>query len=437
MNIENKFEFIGYFIQRANINSILIDDFIRELENNHFELQVMQVAAQSFQANQILSFDALVGDWKCQTRASMILDLAAMKETINVRLSDDLIMIHQIVNRTQELLDQIKHYSHIQRQELRQELKGRYVSDIMKMYHLNYVPSEELNFLSLCFLITAKNSQLPIFSAHQVSHNKMKFLINTVKKTLCKISIEYEQKLATLYGSREDQIAIQQIEHQHVQQMTSLFVGFRSIFKKMEDKHQFFVVHSTVFCVCGGIQKIDLTYFKFIKGDWTDLSVPNDMDQAVMVIQTYQFPGSLVKLQNILGEVSAHDPLVGFPPEYLHVCSCVQPTIHKTVESMKEGLMAFFAQHHRLLTDGAVLETEIMAFFAQHSQFTNGAPIDFQGLGLMDSDLKREYDYLLTLDGFSIHDMSRFWIRHMYAATVQEVMQDYQKQRAIFDIKVV
>jgi|GEM_PF-935001 len=435
MNIENKSDFIGYFIQRANINSILTDDFVRELENNLFELTIMQLAAQSFQANQILNFDALVGDWKCQTRASMIIDLAAMKTTINLTLSDELITIHQILNRTQQLLEQIKQYSHIQRQELRQELKGRYVSDIMKTYHLDYIPSPELSFLSLCFLITFKNATLPIFSQHQVSVNKMKFLINTVKKTLCNLSIAYEQKTTTTYGTHEDQIAIKQIERQHVQQMTALFVGFRSVFKKMEHQQQAFVIHATIFCSCGGIQKIELTYFNFVDHDWKNLPIPQDPGQAVMVIQTYQFQGSLAQLQNIVGELSAHDPLLGFAQQHLRICHCSQPTVHKTVGSMKEALMAYFAQHHKLLTDGAILETEIMAFFAQHSQFTNGAPIDFEGLGLMNSDLKREYDYLLTLPGFSIHDMSHLWIRHMYAATVQELVQEYQKQRAIFDIQ--
>ncbi|MFA5998764.1 MAG: hypothetical protein WC747_01965 [Candidatus Babeliales bacterium] len=403
-------DFIGYFIQRANINSILMDDFIRELENNLFELKIMQLTIQSFQADQLLSFDALVGDWKCQTRASMIIDLADKKKAINSILSDELIMINQMFDRTQQRLDEIKNYSHIERQELRQVLKGRYVSDIMKTYHIDYVPSKELSFLSLCFLITAKNSILPVFSLHKVSVNKMKFLINTVKKMLCKLSIEYEQKVATIYGSEEDQIAIQQIESQHVQQMTALFVGFRSILKKMENQQQSFVIHATIFCECGGVQKTELLYFNFIDHDWKGLPIPDKLSQAVMVIQAYQFLGSLAKLQTILGEVSPHDPLIGFAPEHLHVCSCLQPTVHTTIKSTKEALMAFFAQH---------------------PQFTNGAPIDFEGLGLMDSDLKREYDYLLTLPGFSIHDMSHLCIRHMYAATLQEVVQESRKQRAI------
>ena len=42
MNTKNNSDFIGYFISRANIHSILIDDFIRELENNLFELKIMQ-----------------------------------------------------------------------------------------------------------------------------------------------------------------------------------------------------------------------------------------------------------------------------------------------------------------------------------------------------------------------------------------------------------
>ena len=39
-----------------------------------------------------------------------------------------------------------------------------------------------------------------------------------------------------------------------------------------------------------------------------------------------------------------------------------------------------------------------------------------------DSDLKKEYDYLLTLKGFSAKDMNLFHIVHMYASTIEDVL---------------
>ncbi len=87
MNKENNCDFIGYFIPRSNINSILVDDFIRELESTIFELNIMQLTIQSVQAKQLLSFNASVGDWKCQTRASMIIDFDDQKKTTDLQFS--------------------------------------------------------------------------------------------------------------------------------------------------------------------------------------------------------------------------------------------------------------------------------------------------------------------------------------------------------------
>ena len=69
------------------------------------------------------------------------------------------------------------------------------------------------------------------------------------------------------------------------------------------------------------------------------------------------------------------------------------------------------------------IEESITAFFAQHPQFTNHAQIDWQGLGLVDSDLHKEYEYLNTLPGYSVNDMSKFCIDHIYPATIKEALE--------------
>jgi len=92
--------------------------------------------------------------------------------------------------------------------------------------------------------------------------------------------------------------------------------------------------------------------------------------------------------------------------EFYKPCHCAHPTKQQPIKC---------------------IETAIMAFFAQHPQFANGATIDFEKLELSDSTFKKEYDSLLTLDGFSMKDMSEFHIVHMYADTIQEVLLSTQQ----------
>ena len=97
------------------------------------------------------------------------------------------------------------------------------------------------------------------------------------------------------------------------------------------------------------------------------------------------------------------------PHEFRKSCTCKKPSKENPVKSFDEA---------------------IMAFFAQHPQFTNGAEINWQGLGLENSDLKKEFDHLLTLPGFSRENMSVFQINHMYASTIADVLKEQKEMEA-------
>ena len=45
-------------------------------------------------------------------------------------------------------------------------------------------------------------------------------------------------------------------------------------------------------------------------------------------------------------------------------------------------------------------------------------------LVLTNSDLKKEFDYLNTLPGYNINDMSKFFINHIYASTIEQALED-------------
>lgn len=69
----------------------------------------------------------------------------------------------------------------------------------------------------------------------------------------------------------------------------------------------------------------------------------------------------------------------------------------------------------------------ILANFAQHEQFTNEAEIPWTDLGLENSQLKKEYDRLRALSGYSLDDMSKFCIRHIYPSTVGQELEDQRQ----------
>ncbi|MFA5998762.1 MAG: hypothetical protein WC747_01955 [Candidatus Babeliales bacterium] len=397
--VQNK-KFVGYFLKRNDLYKLSVVELLRELSNHLFEAQIMKLAIQHFQEKKLYAFDSSVGDWKCQTRTSMIIDLAQDSTFIEQSLPKELDKISTLIFHLEQLLQKINNFNSIEAQNLSRHLLQKIsLNDYLAMQHIDYDPLDNTKFLSLCFLTTYQNNKFSVFTEHQMSLNKFKAVINAAKTMLCHLSINYEKKLAELYGSTNEQKALLQIETKSVQRMTALFSGFQSIFKKMKLKQQPFITNNIIFCGCGGIQIIQNKFFAIQNNEFIETTAPTDTQQEITVIDVYQFPGSLEKLQNIFGALNSQS---GFPKEFYKSCNCTQPTQQQPIKS---------------------IELAIMAFFAQHPQFTNGASIDWEGLDLVNSDLKNNFDALRSLSGYSCHDMSKFQINHMYPSTIGHVLQ--------------
>lgn len=398
MNTLQNQKHIGFLFKKSNLFNISMKDFILELEKLLFELAIMKEAVQHLQANDLSAFDSTVGDWKCQTRTSMIVDLLESKIFSDQEQSKALEQINLHIISIQKLYNEINNYNTIQLREFIKKLHSISAYHYLENLQVLYEPSPELTLLSLCFFITLKNHQLPIFTTSTLSTNKMNRCINDVKKQVCYLSIKHEQDLIKQYGTAEEQKSLEQIEIKTLQQMTSTFISFVGIYKKMLTKKQAYIIHTLYFCACGGVQKIGIEPYISVHNKFIKSLEPLDPNQPISVLEAYQYPGSLAQLQGLVGAINEEY----IPEKYLRSCTCANPTLTKNLESF--DLAAF-------------------ANFAQHPQFTSGASIDWQGLGLADSDLKKEYDYLLTLNGFSIQDMSNFFINHLYPSTVEQALK--------------
>lgn len=402
MNTINNTKKLGYFIKRNDISNVKLENLLKELQNNVFEAKIIKQAIEHILLRKLFAFDCTVGDWKCQTRATMIIDLINNTPTLNQELSSELPKLDDIINHNITIFNTIKHSSLLDQNTTERKLKEISLQTYLQLHNLDYYPSEALIFLSLCFLTTTQNTHLSVFTEQLISVNKLKEFINIAKKTLCQLSINYEKNLAYIYGTTNEQKALNQIEHKGIQQMTSLFCSFKSIYKKTKSQKQSFIIKHKIFCSCGGIKQINISLFDPDKNITTPLSntpINLNLQQPVTIIIAYQYPGSLINLKNIL-DVPNHEP--GIPKKYVKPCYCSNPSKIEELDS---------------------IETAIMAFFAQHPQFTNNAQIDFETLGLVESDLQKEYSYLISLPGFSVDNMTKFHILHMHPSTIRDALE--------------
>lgn len=398
MNIPQDLRQIGILFKKSSLRNISAKELLFEFNVLLFELIIMKETIQHLQAHDLSAFDSTIGDWKCQTRTSIIVDLIENQTFSDQEQFQALDDINHLIIKIEKLYNEINNYHHMQLQRFTKELHKTSMYAYLEKHQLLYSPSSKLTLLSLCFFTAFKNRLLPVFTSHIVSTNKVDRCTREAKRELCFLSIDYEQNLAKEYGTTEQKKAIEQVEIKNVQHMTATFISFLGIYKKMHAKQQNIIVKTLYFCVCGGVQKFGIETYISVNNTFVKSIKPLDPKQAVSVLEAYQFPGSLEQLQNLVGAINEEY----IPQKYLKSCTCDNPTPEQNIESLDQALLAFFAQH---------------------PQFTNGADINWQGLGLADSNLKKEYEYLLTVPGFSSQNMSKILFHHMYPSTVEQALK--------------
>lgn len=397
---------VGYILDRDDIQHIRLADFFKQLRILLFEANIIKHTIDAILQNDILAFDSSVGDWKCQTRTSMIVDIMEERESLHNEILEELPKVNYIIQKLSDILSINMTVQDLQ--YLKDKIKENITNGSLQIYIkencLDYSPPKNLLFLSLCFFRTIKNTILPTFVFDTTAHkiNKM------AKRILMHLSIDYERHIANEYGSDDEVKALKQIEFKGSIIMTSCFVSFRTILKKMIAKKQLLATQCIVFCNCGGIQSLELKLFGVQHNHYRQICTREVLatqrsDQVVTMVIAHQFPGCLAELRSLL-HVPYHE--INIPQNFYRRCICSNQSKHKSYDSIDEAMMASFVQH---------------------PQFINNATIDFKGLGLTSSKLKNEYDRLLTIPGFSRNDMSRFCIDHIYSDTIKSILESQRK----------
>ncbi|HSX13839.1 MAG TPA: hypothetical protein VLE96_05410 [Chlamydiales bacterium] len=389
---------IGPLFQRDDFPTHNIKEVEATLRLHLLEANVVSLALDAFLNRKFLVLDPLVGDCKCQVRVSMLLDyiehFEEIKESLELSLQNSRLFIEDVNAFLQKM--------HVNNIEERILVKRQLA--VCKTTMWEYLQSNHLllqlgiieRVLGIFYLLTATDESMQSMIHKQRRSSYLRNLQTYGKIPLNKMSVDYEIELTKQLGLKEEELSLRQIETKGFVQMTPFFPSFKPIWQKMKEKKRAFVQKTTYFCACGGMQKQTLTLYRWEDGRFLKKEfLPSN--EAVTVIKGDVFPGAFTQLKELL-QIPPADPCID--PLYFRPCTCSDPTTHSELENIEEI---------------------VLANCAQHAQFTNDVEIHWEELGLKNSELKREYDFLLTIAGCSNPDMSRFCIRHIYVATLQEL----------------
>jgi len=393
-------EKIGYFLKRNNISNINLKDLIQELHILRFEATIMLEAMHHFKHKNLYAFDCLVGDCKCQARTAMILDLVHDNHLPEQKIDELLLFINDQIAKISALLERINLSHQTEKQQLTQKLKQITILEYFNQNDFLFEVSDDLILISLCFLITPINNISTLTDYKSISTNKIKCLLIKAKITLCELTIEYEKSLAQTYGNPDEQKILSQIESKGFCSMTALFPGFKHILNKTKKNNRSILKKIIHFCICGGIINKSTTYLKAINNKLISVDISQEfLNEAVMVIEGYQFAGSFSDLKHILG-VPEHETLV--PKDFYRDCNCINPSkINPILDN----------------------ETAFLASLTQHPQFTTGVNIDFEGLDLLCTDIYEKYCFLINQSGFSRSNMEQYYVHHIHPSTIKHELE--------------
>lgn len=391
---------IGLFIKRKNSLLPTSDNLHKELLLYLLEIQIMLEATDTLINKKLKKLDCLVGDWKCQSRASMIQDLFNTKKDLFNILETSKKDLTTLQTKIQNLVNNFDIKNNKFNGKIIKKFKYESMLNFIEEYKIEFTPYKELTFISLCFLIYSPKEKIHELTLNQVSNKQIKKIIEIAKKTLCQLSIDYEQNLAKTYGSNEEQKILTQVETNAFCSMTSAIPGFKHILQKIKVQNQQCLMRTFIFCGCGGIQNIKIQLFKPKNCKFEEIMNFARSDEPSMILDGYQFPGSFEQLKKNLN-VPTEESLI--PQKFYKKCTCNNPTAQYPIQDMEKAMLASLAQH---------------------PQFTNGASIKFKELELEGSEIEKEYLQLKSQPGYCRNNMSKFFAYHVYASTIADVLKE-------------
>ncbi|MBP9764781.1 hypothetical protein KBD08_00410 [Candidatus Babeliales bacterium] len=396
----NKKLFLGLLVKRNNYPYARFYALSVRAQTSLLEVDLLLYALHSVVRKKLDVFDCSVGDNKCQIRVLKLLEfLSELNDGVVVRLQKNLLELRfRLIDFLESVSDRCSIRYRDNKRKFETLKKHHTMQDILEMFGLSMTLEHDFIMLGLSVFSAMSMDQIREVIPNQLSPGKINDLLHFAKRQLSMMSVEYEQHLAQLTMKPDLEKALSKVESRGFVFMTGFFPGLKVLVEKIKNKHQVIVIKNIIICDCGGIRLYEYTAFKAYNGTFEKIGI-EESDDVVAVHEGYQFPGSLERLKE-LNNITIELGSQLF--KQLKYCLC-----HSDLNRAQ-----FLGN----------IEEVILANGAHHPQFANGAEIDWAGLE--HSDLKKEYDYLKTLPGYGIDDMSKFCIRHIYASTMAQVLQE-------------
>jgi len=394
---------LGILFKRDDYINPKIKDLRNALQIQLFEIELFDEAFRKFIIHKYKKFDALVGDCKCQVRASMLVDIIYDNKNDKLEVEQVQQHLNDLKNKVLDLIDQTEMHHVIETKKIIDQMKHLSLYEFFEKNHLNFKIMHDFFYLGISFFLTPYVDYKAFDIYKNITDRKYIKLLNDAKKQLSLISIEYEQNLAKQYCNINIQKILDFIQSKGSCSMTAFYPSFIPIWEKIKDKKQLVLKKTLYFCKCGGLKDIQSEFFRANNKNTFEKIVQNDLQEAAFVIEGYNFEGSLGQLKKIVGAPDEHTEI---KQEYVKLCSCL---------------------NHLQKTDIENFDDVIFASFVQHAQFTNDAEIPWVELGLESSEFKKEFDRLQLISGCALEDMSVFRINHIYASTVGQELEDQRQ----------
>jgi hypothetical protein len=412
LNSTKTINLIGLFIKRKNIPNPTIQDLHKEILIYLFEAQTILMAIKHLTIKDFSIFDGHVGDAKCQTRTSMLIDMYSPKNRIFEELNSIQKNTQLFIQKIQQFLQENNFDNQSYNKKNIEQFKFQEMSNFIDKYDFHLILPEEIIVPALCIITKLSKHEIHVLTNNKISKQSIDKFRELAKIQLCKLSIKYEHGLTKGSNLSEAKTSMSQIESKKYSSgfssMTAFFPSVKVILEKMKLEQQPILQKNIIFCSCGGMIKIEHTLWQIKQNLFYETNIIDiSTHTPLMVVEGYQFSGSFLQLKQLLN-MPEHTTLIS--KEFRRACTCTKSCKLNNNTSNIEEIMLTNSTHH--------------------SQFITGAEIDWKGLGLENSDLKKEYDHLKTIPGCSIDDMSQFCIRHIYPSTIADVLKEQEEMKA-------
>ena len=363
------------------------EHYRREFKIIKLSASVLQQTIEALLNKNYQFFDGTVKDNKCQTRASMMLDMKQEFQQQQANLQNMLPVVQAIKQKAEGFLLSLSAQTEIVRRTIREIQGAPSLSQFFIDNGLVYIPSPILKTAAQCFITNKENK---VFAGTDLSKTIINDLRDQCQNQLCDKSIVYEQALARDCAA-DVQDAMAYVASNDHARMTAFFPSMIALLTNMKKQKHSIQLIKEIFCPgCGQLERTTIHNFSSETGTFQPVkTLP--ADEPCLIVEGYQYPKSLDALKLALE---------------------IDPAATEIPNDKKKGTCEYPLEISQPPIPDDI-ETVLLNNAAQHTQYITKEAIPFN-----EKSRALEQDFLRRTqsNGFGISNMAVFSVNHIYAA---------------------